>query len=129
MKHISLTLVFILIFIGCIFGCAENNHDGSTEKLSDEETFKKLFDFEMQYQPSDEEMEKITKGMPYNTVVEIIGRPHGFGEASSGDYLKWITEEGNCYVISFRTYSDKTWDDLLEYLNNSVVHSVPKMIK
>ncbi len=79
------------------YGVALNINISESVNVSDED----FFDAEMTSKPTNAEMKLIKEGMPFNSVIGIIGRPHGYADGASMSYFKWITTEGDTYIMLF----------------------------
>ena len=57
-----------------------------------------FFDYKLTHLPSNEDFDKIEKGMLFHEILEIVGRPHSMW--GSGVYEPaWITSDGYQYVL------------------------------
>lgn len=77
------------------------------------EALEEIFDFDRVHEPTLEEIRSIQRGMTYQEVIAIAGKPHGYYETNAfenGDYtVFWCTEEG--YEPASRWISFKLSDE------------------
>ncbi len=83
---------------------AEPETERETNKLQEmfgferTEALEEIFDFDITHEPTSEEVWSIRRGMTYQEVIALAGKPHGYFETHSfgnGDYtVFWCTEEG-----------------------------------
>ena len=66
-----------------------------------------VFDTQQEHHPSADDFELINRGMTYQNVVDILGKPHGIGSNRLDDgghgvgVYSWIADDGNRYIIGF----------------------------
>ena len=139
-KNIAFLLLIVFILLMLFVGCSSNVSNDSPTSL--EQTFpnddpnisyEELFDYEMKHQPSDSDVLKITKGMPFDEVVDIIGLPHGIADnVSISSYFKWVSLEGNEYILLFileDTVDNADKMEPLEYYRYTVTASFPRLVE
>ncbi len=69
--------------------------------------YEKFFDLKKEFKPTKSDMEQVCLGMPFDLVLETIGKPHGWVDDSRTSYcFKWTTVEGDSYMITFDLASD-----------------------
>ena len=139
-KNIAVILLIVFLLLMLCVGCSSDVSSDSPP--SSEQTFpnddsnisyEELFDYEMKHQPSDSDILTITKGMPFDEVVNIIGLPHGIADnVSMSSSFKWVSLEGNEYILLFipeDTVDNADKMDPLEYYRYTVTASVPRLVK
>ena len=102
-----------------------NKPDNGTEEYSMEE--RNFFDLNKEHIATDEEMLSVKNGMTFTEVVNIIGKPHGYGTMGAMT-LKWFTKEGTIYNIKFIFNDDFVQDakwSLNDYYKYAIVLSSP----
>ena len=134
-----LTAVFLVLIlcVGCSCDVGKDSSVPSSEQTSSNIdpsiSHQALFDYEMKHQPSDSDMLKITKGMPFDEVINIIGLPHGIADnISISSYFKWVFLEGNEYIIFFipkDTVDNADQLEPLEYYSYTETAFAPRLIK
>ncbi len=91
-----------------------------------------FFDSEMKHQPTNADMLKINKGMPFDEVVGILGKPHNVADrVSASGYFKWITTEGDTYIILFMPQKDFEYSSnmtISEYYHHSEAFYAPRQV-
>ena len=123
-----LTVLTMILFISA---CRNDTTFPSVETQTDMNSsfdygYDDFFDSNMLSRPTDEDIAKITVGMSFREVIEIIGKPHCHAPGPSLPYFQWVTAEGSKYVILFlpedvsydRVENDMT---MFERFENTVV--------
>lgn len=105
MKKIIFPALCLFVVL-CIGGCAntlptfENESTANVNEVASMEN--DFFDLNMLHKPTKSDILTVHKGMPYYSIVDIIGKPHGYADGiSHGMAYKWITVEGDTYTIMF----------------------------
>lgn len=105
MKKIFFTALCLFVVL-CIGGCANKlptSENESTTNVNEVASMENdFFDLNMLHKPTKSDILTVHKGMPYYSIVDIIGKPHGYADGiSHGMAYKWITVEGGTYTIMF----------------------------
>ena len=122
----SVSLLFVLLSLS---GCSRFMiHGDPTVNSSDEESiienttmrndtqplpfvqkkYEDFFDYDMKNKPNKADIEKLQTGMQFDSVITLIGKPHGVPSGPSvAGYFWWVTVEGEEYILRF-TLSDNT---------------------
>ena len=113
----------------------DNRTDAAGNGLIDKN--QDFFDTQQTNRPTKEKIIQITTGMPFNDVVSLIGKPHGYMHINASSALPisskfiWTDDQGIPYVISFsfvQTDSKYYTMDLNEYSQHLIVDRVPMPI-
>ena len=122
------TVLAIILFTSA---CQDNSTFPSVETQTDMNSsfdygYDDFFDSNMLSRPTDEDIAKITVGMSFSEVIEIIGKPHCRASGPSLPYFQWVTTEGSKYTILFlpeEVSYDRVEDEMtmFERFENTVV--------
>ena len=123
-----LTILTMTLFISA---CRNDTTFPSVETQTDmnssfDHEYDDFFDYDMRSCPTDEDIAKITVGMSFSEVIEIIGKPHCRASGPSLPYFQWVTTEGSKYTILFlpeEVSYDRVEDEMtmFERFENTVV--------
>ncbi len=126
---VFVTLTFMMLFTyGCSSTKTPNNNDDSEHDFKEE--LKEFCDLDMTSKPTRADMETIRVDMPFNEVVEKIGKPHNLAKGfSASGYFCWITSDDYYYVIELCPDLSLSLEDagnmsMSEYYSTSTVNSV-----
>ena len=128
-KQLFLILLIMIILCSCTPKNPTTRSESETNKMP--LLYSDFFDLDYENKPSDDQMNLVTKGMPFYDVVKIIGKPHSFADnISNGQTFKWITQEGNVYYLFFvLNYDIETKGmSIGEFNRYTVAYDVPGMV-
>jgi hypothetical protein len=121
----------VLVIILSISACQDSSTISSVVTQTDtnssfDHEYDDFFDYDMRSCPTDEDIAKITVGMSFSEVIEIIGKPHCRASGPSLPYFQWVTTGGSKYTILFlpeEVSSDRVEDEMtmFELFENTVV--------
>ncbi len=132
MKRIAFVVVCLLIIL-CVSGCANSQattgHESTTNINEGNSMETDFFDLNMSHKPTRNDILKVHKNMSFCSIIDIIGKPHGYADyVSHGMAYKWITVEGDVYTIMFLpndTVPNTATMSLSEYNQYTVAVSDP----
>lgn len=90
------------------------------------EMYDRYFDWEKMHAPEDYEISMITSGMHITEVIEILGKPHNFGQTPDGVSLEW--ETSLCWRFVFYVTPEEGAENLSifeRYTKHSVIDRKP----
>ena len=132
--------IAVIAILGCFYvtGCADatNSNSGifagtctpTKPTYEYEDCMKEFFESPSKYKPPESEVLTIKESMSFVEIVELIGKPHGYGTVGAATF-RWDTQEGSTYNIQFFLNDDYDRDndglDVVNYYKYGIAISNP----